>query len=161
MRKIVFAAFFSCLISSGVNAQVGLSSADEMAAYRAAGFTRVGKQWENCQKSSSLSYIPGMIGDIADINGDGRPDVVLTENSVDCYGMASQNFWVVSKQADGKWKLITSKPGIPTFLPRAHAREWPDIEIGGVGFCYPVHRWNGHAYAFNRFQFEGRSCQNR
>ena len=122
----------------------------------------MGKQWKSCQEGSdSASYTPGTIETVRDIDGDGLPDAVLTESSAMCYGMTGQSFWLVSKQAGGRWKLITTEIGIPTFLPRGAARGWPDIEIGGPGFCFPVHRWNGRAYILNRFQYEGKRCRRR
>ena len=36
---------------------------------------------------------------------------------------------------------------------------WPDIQMGGPGFCFPVWRWNGSAYALNRFEYEGKRCK--
>ena len=162
MRTIFLAAISLCLSSGVASAQARLSPADEAAAFRAGGFTRVGKQWKNCQEGSdSASYTPGVVETVRDFNGDGMPDAVLTEGGAMCYGMTGQSFWLVSKQANGSWKLITSEVGIPTFLPRVPARGWPDIEIGGPGFCFPVHRWNGREYAVNRFQYEGRPCRQR
>jgi hypothetical protein len=143
-------------------AQARLSPGDEAAAFRAAGFTRVGRQWKNCQEGSdSASYSPGSVETVKDIDGDGLLDAVLIEGGAMCYGMTGQSFWVVSKQPAGTWRLITSEVGIATFLPRATKRGWPDLEIGGPGFCFPVHRWNGRSYALNRFQYEGKACRSR
>lgn len=139
-----------------------LTPADEAAAFRAAGFKRVGRQWKACEAGSdSASYSPGSVVTVRDIDGDGRPEAVLIEGGAMCYGMAGQHFWLVSKQANGGWRLVTHETGIPTFLPRAAKAGWPDIEIGGPGFCFPVWRWNGRAYALHRFQYEGRRCNPR
>ena len=32
-------------------------------------------------------------------------------------------------------------------------------QMGGPGFCFPVWRWNGKAYALNRFEYEGKRCK--
>jgi hypothetical protein len=141
-------------------AQGQLSAADRAAAFRAAGFTQVGRQWKSCQDGSDAgSYSPGSVDTVRDINGDGLLDAVLIESSAMCYGMTGQSFWLVSKQAGGAWRLITSEIGIPTFLPRRAATGWPEIEIGGPGFCFPVQRWNGSNYATYRFQYEGKPCR--
>lgn len=156
----LFLAAFLALSPLPALAQARLSPADEAAAFRAAGFTRAGRVWKSCQDGSdAASYVPGTIETLRDIDGDGLPDAVITESSSACYGMTGQSFWLVSKQAGGTWKLITSDIGIPTLLPRPDARGWPDIEIGGPGFCFPVQRWTGRAYAVNRFQYEGKPCR--
>jgi hypothetical protein len=36
---------------------------------------------------------------------------------------------------------------------------WPDISVGGPGFCFPVQRWNGKAYELNRCEYEGKRCK--
>jgi len=36
---------------------------------------------------------------------------------------------------------------------------WPDILVGGPGFCFPVERWNGKAYELHRFEYEGKRCK--
>jgi hypothetical protein len=48
--------------------------------------------------------------------------------------------------------------GIPEFLRTKGAGGWPDISIGGPGFCFPVARWNGKVYAQHRFEYEGKRC---
>lgn len=147
-------------LSAPALAQARLSAADEASAFRAAGFTRVGKRWQACREGgASASYSPGAMETVRDIDGDGRPDAILTEGGAACYGMTGTSFWVVSKQADGTWRVITSDIGIPTFLPRRAATGWPDLEVGGPGFCFPVQRWNGRTYTVYRFQYEGRPCR--
>jgi len=137
-----------------------LSPADEAAAFRAAGFSRVGKQWHSdCGDPGTAGYAPGAIEQLRDLNGDGRPEAVLTESSSYCYGATGQGYSVVSKQADGSWKQITGGTGIATILATKGVGGWPDIEIGGPGFCFPVQRWNGKAYVFNRYQYDGKRCK--
>jgi hypothetical protein len=48
---------------------------------------------------------------------------------------------------------------MPNFLATKGVGGWPDIEMGGPGFCFPVWRWNGKAYALNRFEYEGKRCK--
>lgn len=140
--------------------QSRLTATDEAAAFRAAGFKRVGRQWQNCEEGSeSPSYSAGEVETVRDINGDGRLDAVLIEGGAMCYGMTGQSFWLVSKQADGSWRKITENVGLATFLPRKAVSGWPDIEIGGPGFCFPIWRWNGREYALHRFQYQGKPCR--
>ncbi len=140
-------------------ASPGLSRADQAAAFRAAGFARLAGKWQACGDPGTASYTPGTIETVRDINGDGRPDAVITEGSVFCFGGTEAGYSVVSKQANGSWRLITAGPGIATFLPRRAATGWPELEIGGPGFCFPVARWNGREYVQARFQYEGKPCR--
>jgi hypothetical protein len=36
---------------------------------------------------------------------------------------------------------------------------WPDISVGGTGFCFPVERWNGREYKHQRWDYEGKPCK--
>lgn len=133
----------------------------DKAIFLAAGFKRVGGHWEsgcNDGNAGGVSYEPGSISEIRDLNGDGRPDAVVIEGSAMCYGMAGQAFWLLSQQADGAWKLLYQQIGIPDFQKSKGVGGWPDIVIGGPGFCFPVVRWNGKTYALNRREYEGKPC---
>jgi hypothetical protein len=140
-------------------ASAGLSPSDEAAAFKAAGFKLKGKQWRACDDPGTSSYTAGAIQEVRDLNGDGRPEAVITEGSTFCHGNTGTGYSLVSKQADGSWKLITNGTGIPNFLATKGVGGWPDIEIGGPGFCFPVERWNGRAYALQRHQYEGKACR--
>ena len=131
--------------ASVLGAQAKLSPTDEAAAFKAAGYKLKGKQWRACDDPAP-SYTPGAVEEVRDLNGDGLPEAVLTEGSTSCYGNAGAAYTLLSKQADGSWKRITNGTGILTFLPTKGVGGWPDIEIGGPGFCFPVERWNGQKY---------------
>lgn len=135
-----------------------LSPADTTAAFRAAGFKRVGGQWQACGDPGSASYTPGAVEQVADLNGDGRPEAVLTEGSTACFGMTGTGYALVSKQADGRWRLIDQRQGMLTLLRTRAGNGWPDLEIGGPGFCFPVLRWNGREYALHRHEYKGKRC---
>ena len=141
------------------HAQSTLKTADRTAAFQAAGFKLVGKQWRSCDDPGSMSYTPGQIDAVRDLTGDGLPEAIISEGSTACFGMTGTGFALVSKQANGKWKSVVSETGIPTFLATKGTGGWPDIEVGGPGFCFPVLRWNGKNYVFNRRQYEGKACR--
>lgn len=140
-------------------AQVTLSPADQAAAFKAAGFSKHGSQWQACGDPGSAGYTPGRIETARDLNGDGRPEAVITEGSIACFGGDEMGYTLVSKQADHSWKPITAGAGILTILATRGVGGWPDLEIGGQGFCFPVQRWNGKAYVFQRHQYEGKPCR--
>lgn len=146
--------------ASVLGAPVKLSSADEDAAFKAAGYTLKGKQWRNCDDPTP-TYRPGVIQEVRDINGDGRPEAVITEGGTFCYGNTGAGYSLVSKQASGSWKLITNGTGILNFLTTKGTGGWPDIEIGGPGFCFPVERWNGKKYVLQRHQYEEKPCRRK
>lgn len=136
------------------------TAAEQAAIFKAVGFTRQGKQWKSdCGDPGTVSYTPGSIQMQGDLNGDGRPEAVITEGSSYCYGMTGEGFWLMSKQANGGWKSLSSQTGIPEFLKTKGAGGWPDISVGGPGFCFPVLRWNGTEYRFHRRAYEGKPCK--
>jgi hypothetical protein len=136
-----------------------LSASDQEAAFKAAGFTKRGQQWRSaCEDPGTASYQPGNIETVRDLNGDGRPEAVITEGGTYCYGHTGTGFVLVSKQADGSWKSVYSATGMASVLATRGKDGWPDIEVGGPGFCFPVVRWDGREYKLNRHEYEGKSC---
>ena len=119
-----------------------LSPAEQASIMTAAGYRRVGKAWKGCEGSSSVDK-DGV--EIRDLNGDGRPEAVITASGYECYGNAGQGFAVL-RAVPGGWKTMAEETGIPTSLNERGARGYPDIEIGGPGVCFPVERWNGKSY---------------
>ena len=137
-----------------------LSPADEAAAFKAAGFSLKGKKWQACDDPTP-TYTPGAIEDVRDFNGDGQPEAVITEGGTYCYGNTGAGYSLVSKQANGSWKLNAKGTGMLTVLTTKGVDGWPDIEIGGPGFCFPVQRWNGREYVLQRQQYEGKPCRRK
>jgi hypothetical protein len=155
-RCIVLAA----LLAAPALAQARLSPADEAAAFRAAGFKRVGGRWRACDDPGSPGYEPGRIDQAGDFDGDGLPDAVIVEGSTACFGDTGASYAVMSKQADGSWRRIADGTGLIRFLPRRPGTTgWPDMEVSGPGFCFPIERWNGRAYALIRWAYEGKPCR--
>ncbi|MEN6315074.1 MAG: hypothetical protein ABFD25_12610 [Clostridiaceae bacterium] len=70
------------------------------------------------------------------------------ESGTSCHGNTGVGFSIVSKQANGSWKLIITKTGIPNLLETKDVHGWPDIEISGPGFCHGVWQWNGTKYKY-------------
>ncbi len=137
--------------TTAVAADTALPPADASAAFQSAGFKHKGKKWLACAE--------GQISEVRDINGDGRPEVVITESGTECHGMTGEGYSLVSKQANGSWKLISQGTGIVEFLKGPKVNGWPDIQVGGPGFCFPVLRWNGQQYILHRYEYEGKRCK--
>lgn len=157
-RRPLAACLLAATAAPLLAAPATLSPADTAAAFRAAGFQRVDGHWQACGDPGSAGYTPGAIEQVTDLDGDGHPEAVLTEGSAACFGMAGTGYSLVSKQPDGRWRLIDQREGIVTVLKTRASGGWPDLEIGGPGFCFPVLRWNGRAYTLHRHQYEGKRC---
>jgi len=124
-------------------------------AYQAAGMVMKNGHWTGCPDDDNgmAEVLPD---DYRDLNGDGSADLVITDSGAFCYGITGQGFSLLSK-ASGKWQVIYASEGIPTFLPTGVKTPdgWPDVMVGGPGFCFPVLRWNGKTYVPNRRQADG------
>ena len=138
-------------------AAAGLSDADRAAVFKAAGAVQRDGKWIICGDDPSPSG--ASIDEVRDLNGDDRPEAVVSESGTFCYGFTGTGFQLLSRQADGSWRRITQDIGIPEFLQTKGAGGWPDISVGGPGFCFPVQRWNGREYAVQRHEYEGKPCK--
>ena len=143
-----------------VAAAVSVPAAEQAAIFTAAGFKNARGQWRTaCDSPDQGSYDPGAIETYRDLNGDGRPEAVVTEGGTYCYGNTGTGFRLLTKQANGRWRVLHESQGIAEFLKTRGANNMPDMSIGGPGFCFPVVRWNGRTYVQHRFQYEGKPCR--
>jgi len=130
----------------------------EEAIFSAAGFTQENGVWSKCGDPGTASYTEGAIEQRGDFNSDGRPDAVVTEGSAYCFGDTGTGYTLVSQRADGGWAILDEQAGVLSFLAAKGADGWPDISVGGPGFCFPVLRWNGHEFSLDRHEYEGKAC---
>lgn len=156
MIRKLFALGAMLLVGTGC-AQAEPAGDDNSEAFKVAGFRMEAGKWHKCDDPGTASYTPGSFEEVGDLNGDGLPEAVITEGSAYCYGNTGTAFSLVSRDARG-WKLTIESVGIPNFLDTKGADGWPDIEVGGPGFCFPVMRWDGRAYRHIGNQYEGKSC---
>ena len=83
--------------------------------------------------------------EIRDLNGDGQPEVIVLAGNACASGMAGQTLTLFIK-TDGKWVPHINVPsGGYKVLPTQHGG-WPEIEVGGPGFCIPIWGMKGTAY---------------
>lgn len=136
-----------------------LVAAERAAAFRAGGFVLQRGKWRGCDDPGTAAYLPGTIEQVRDLNGDGLPEAVISEGSAYCFGAAGAGYSLVSRQRDGRWILIDRGEGMIRFLATRGKATWPDMAVGGPGFCHSVMRWNGRAYAFHRREYEGKPCR--
>lgn len=135
------------------------SATERAQIFRAAGFHLKGGKWrsDQCDGPESPSYSPGKIEMLGDLNRDGRPEALVTETSAMCYGMTGQGYTILTKSPNGRWTKISQNIGHPNFL-KTRANGWPELEIGGPGFCFGVHRWTGKSFEYHRSQYDGKPC---
>lgn len=160
VRRIAFAALLPLIATQALaqNASVpAMPAAERAAIFKAGGAVLRGGKWLGCVEGPSPE--PATIDLYKDLNGDGRPEAVVTSYGTYCYGMTGQGYALLSKQPNGGWRLMDGGQGIPEFLKTKGVGGWPDISVGGPGFCFPVVRWNGKEYAINRHQYEGKPCR--
>jgi hypothetical protein len=138
-------------------ASLSLSQAEQSAVFKAAGAVLRKGSWVICADDPSAGG--ARIETVRDLNGDGRSEAVVTEGGSYCYGNTGAAYTVLSRQADGSWRKISSNTGIAEFLKTRGVDGWPDISVGGPGFCFPVERWNGKAYQLHRHEYEGKPCK--
>lgn len=137
-----------------------IPAAEQAAIFKAAGFSQAGGKWHtDCDQPDSGSYEPGAIETYRDLNGDGRPEAVVTEGSTFCYGNTGTGFRLLTKAANGSWTVLHQSPGMAEFLKTSGVAKMPDLSVGGPGFCFPVLRWNGKSYERIRFEYEGKLCK--
>jgi hypothetical protein len=83
--------------------------------------------------------------EVIDLNRDGKPEVFVSIGGTCLGGMAGNHMDLYIKNSKGQWKSQFGFQGIYTVLA-TRSKGYPDIEIGGPGFCFPVWRWNGLRY---------------
>lgn len=140
-------------------AAAGVTAADRTAAMRAAGFVSKRGKWLGGDGECEAAIEPK---DVRDLNGDGRQEIVITETGTFCYGNTGQGFYIMERTPAGPWRTFFASQGIPEFQATKGSGGWPDIELGGPGFCFPVVRYNGKDYVKNRNkEYQPGACARR
>lgn len=154
---ILAIAMAGAILPSSASAQEPvIDRADRVAIFKAAGAVQRDGRWVICADDPATSG--AVIEQVRDLNGDGRPEAVVVEEGSFCHGAAGTGYTLLGRQPDASWKVIDFNSGVPEFLDTVGEGGWPDISVGGPGFCFPVLRWNGSAYVPDRHEYEGRRC---
>ncbi|MDD1621934.1 MAG: hypothetical protein LUQ11_10680 [Methylococcaceae bacterium] len=120
-----------------------VSAAELRAIYMAAGLTeRNGQILDACEQPTQPEI------EVKDLNGDGKPEVFVIVGG-SCYGSTGVNLSLLINDRRGHWKDNFGFPGVYRLLDSKNMG-YPDIEIGGPGFCFPVWRWNGNQYEIHK-----------
>jgi hypothetical protein len=96
-----------------------------------------------------------------DLDEDGTEEVIVDSGNTCVSGMTGTSVWLFVKDATGRYRSNLGFPGMIDFLPTSNLG-FPDLLIGGPGFCFPVWRWNGQEYDFLRSAPQSPTgCDNR
>lgn len=153
LTGVLIALPFACLLLSlpARSAEPPSLTAEELAAaFTAAGFRQdADGRWIRCEEDPpTLSYQPGA-AEVTDLNGDGTPEVWITEGSLFCYGNTGNAFVLLTRDGSG-WRTLLDEVGMLLPLETQHDG-WPDIEVGGPGFGkFPVYRWAEGGYRLTK-----------
>ncbi len=142
MRRAVFALF----LSTPAMAAAPFSPADTAAIYKAAGLAMKGKAIVDCAAADPTWPRSRFDIEAIDLSGDGKPEAVLSEGNIACYGRDETAFTILARNPDGSWrKLVQNTGGIMPLKTRHNG--WLDIEYGGPGLQkQPVMRFDGKVY---------------
>lgn len=81
-----------------------------------------------------------------DLNGDGVPEVFVLGGNTCTSGGDGSNLTLFVRNADGGWGMhLGFQAGGWTKLETGNLG-YPDLSIGGMGFCEAVYRWDGSTY---------------
>jgi hypothetical protein len=144
MRHTVLAAVTSILASiacvSIAASLPPLPASDIRTIYNALGLKASGKDViDTCDEIVQPKI------DTIDLNADGKFEVfVFVAGS--CYGAAGAELSLFIRDNKGQLQMNLGFPAGGYKLLSTRHMGYPDIEIGGPGFCFPVWRWNGSKY---------------
>jgi hypothetical protein len=146
--------FIAILIAATM--MVAPTAAETDAMFAAAQGVRRGKTWTLCAKDPRALM---RIDLLRDLNGDGRKDVIVVEDSTICYGAEGAAFVLLASAPGGRWTKLLGATGVAEVQDARGAGNWPDLLISGRGACFPVLRWNGRAYLNHRREHFGKPCR--
>ena len=92
----------------------------------------------------------GAVVEFRDMNRDGRQEVLVIFGNGCTSGMAGSSALLLIRDAGGKLQPNLGFPAASADpLPEVNLG-YPDLLIGGPGFCFPVWRWDGKTYNYLR-----------
>lgn len=93
----------------------------------------------------------GAVATFSDWNGDGNKEVLVVFGNSCTSGMAGSSVVLFIKDsAAAGYSTNLGFPGSSADPQSTGNLGYPDLLIGGPGFCFPLWRWNGREYDFLR-----------
>ncbi len=88
----------------------------------------------------------GATVEFRDMNSDGLQEILLIFGNTCTSGHAGSSAVLLIRDADGVLQPNLGFPAASADPLPATNQGYPDLLIGGPGFCFPVWRWNGKEY---------------
>ena len=104
----------------------------------------------------------GAAVEFSDWNGDGNKEVLVVAGNSCTSGMAGSSVFLFIKDTTGTYLPNLGFPASSATPMATSNLGYPDLLIGGPGFCFPVWRWNGTEYDYLRSETQAEGgCDNR
>lgn len=138
----------------------GLSNADQAQIFEMVGLVvdSTGKGFvdETCGQPASTAV------SFSDWNHDSTPEVLVISGNTCTSGMAGSSAVLFIKDSAGTYQPNLGFPAASADPQSTLNLGYPDLLIGGPGFCFPIWRWNGTEYEYlrNEPQMAG-GCDNQ
>jgi hypothetical protein len=83
-----------------------------------------------------------------DLDRDGSREAIVQWGNTCTSGMAGWSVSLFIRTGGGIYRDQFGFPGLISSIADSEPGSFPDIEIGGPGFCFAVWGWDGDSYAF-------------
>ncbi|MGE0624133.1 MAG: hypothetical protein AB7I04_05270 [Pseudomonadales bacterium] len=91
---------------------------------------------------------------LEDLNGDGDPELSVNGGNTCLAGGTGAVLLIFSRNQDSRYRPVLNVIALGYQITGERIDGWPDLLLGGPGFCHPVWRWNGARYDFHHAQAE-------
>lgn len=85
-----------------------------------------------------------------DLNKDGIEEIFMVYGNTYTSGNTGSNVLLFIKDQSGAYQTNFGFSGMTPDIMPTQNKGYPDLLIGGPGFEFPVWRWNGKEYVYNR-----------
>lgn len=159
MARLVLFLFALLVPAESLRAQVeghrilfgdstAVSEADQRAIYEQFGYTvsadGAGLDVVDC----GTIYVNAV--EALDLNGDGVDEVFVDGGNTCTSGHAGSSVVLFIKDAEGRYAPHLGFPAFGWDVLETSNLGFPDLALGGPGFCRPVWRWDGATYQHER-----------
>ena len=86
--------------------------------------------------------------EIVDLNKDKTPEVVVIGGNTCISGATGSSIWLFIKDVQGIYRANLGFPAAGYEAMKHGSKGYPDLLIGGMGFCSAIWRWNGTKYQY-------------
>jgi hypothetical protein len=90
----------------------------------------------------------GAVVSFSDWNHDGQTEVLVIAGNTCTSGMAGSSAVLFIKDSAGTYQSNLGFPAASADPQPTSNLGYPDLLIGGPGFCFPVWRWDGKEYQY-------------